>query len=161
VIDMPTSTELTAHAAVKASATNPNVAETAKAAGAAGKTSVSATSATAAHAGAAGPGSASAPATGAASTGAASGHASGSVSLPGVLKGVVLGLKSSLAVKSMAAVGLAVAGLAVAAHTGVVPAAQGSISLVPAWSSGPSLASQLQAGLSGSGSGGASLHLGL
>jgi len=74
-------------------------------------------------------------------------------------KTATVALKGSLAAKSVALAAVGVAGFVVAAHTGVVPGAQASISLVPSWSSGQSLLGGLQAGLSGSGSGGIQLGL--
>jgi hypothetical protein len=76
---------------------------------------------------------------------------------------VTLVLKASALAKSLAVVSLGVVGVVVAAHTGVVPAAQVGLSAVPTWSSGPSLVAHLHAGLGGriglGGSGGVQLGL--
>jgi len=74
-------------------------------------------------------------------------------------KSAGVALKGSLAAKSLAVAAVGLAGLVVAAHTGVAPGAQASLSLVPSWSSGQSLLGGLQAGASGSGSGGIQIGL--
>jgi hypothetical protein len=67
---------------------------------------------------------------------------------------VALALKTSLMAKSLAVASAGVVGVVVAAHTGVLPAAQIGLSAVPTWSSGSSLVAHLQAGLGLRGSGG-------
>jgi hypothetical protein len=79
--------------------------------------------------------------------------------LSAMTKSAGIALKGSLAAKSLAVATVGLAGLAVAAHTGVVPGVQASLSLIPSWSSGQSLLGGLQAGLSGSGSGGIQIGL--
>jgi len=79
--------------------------------------------------------------------------------LGAVTKTVGITLKGSLAAKSLAVAAVGIAGFVVAAHTGVVPGAQASLSLIPSWSSGQSLLGGLQAGLGGSGSGGIQIGL--
>jgi len=76
-----------------------------------------------------------------------------------MLKSWGVALKGSLAAKSFAVGAIGLAGLVVAAHSGVAPGAQASLSLVPSWSSGPSLLGGLQAGVGGSGSAGLPLGL--
>jgi hypothetical protein len=135
VSEMEASTNAAVQGAVHASGASPNATATTSAAAGAGKTTAGATG--------------------------ASSHASGTTTVSGALKGAGVAVKASLLAKSLAVVGLGVAGLVVAAHVGSIGAAQGTLSLVPSWSSGPSLLGSLHAGLSGSGSGGAGLNLGL
>jgi hypothetical protein len=69
-------------------------------------------------------------------------------------------VKSSLAVKSLVAVGAGLAGLVIAAHTGDISGAQATVATVPTWVPGESLLAHIQAGLSSGGSGGCGVQLG-
>jgi hypothetical protein len=148
---MEASTSVAAHGAAQVSGMGPNVAGAVKATAAAGKATIGSASATGAHVGAS-----------VGASGAAAGNSAGSATASGMAKGAALALKGSLVAKSLAVVGVGVAGLVVAAHVGVIPA-QGTVSLIPTWSSGTSLLGHLQAGLSGSssGSGSGNITLGL
>jgi hypothetical protein len=167
VNDMTTSTAVTAHGAVQASQNGANIASTAQtaasahAATSAGTTVIPAGNAAARVGAGAVKGSAGPSTSGASGTATGSAHVSGSSSVSAMASKVGVALKGSLFAKSIAVVGLGVAGLVVAAHTGAIPQAQGTLSLVPLWSSGPTLFGHLQAGLSGGGSGGLGINLGL
>jgi hypothetical protein len=76
-------------------------------------------------------------------------------------KGSAVAVKSSLLAKSLAAAGLTLAGAVVVAHAGIAPGLQGSLSAVPSWTTGQSILGQIQAGLSGSGSAGGGIQVGL
>jgi len=167
VIEMRTNTTLTAHGAVQASQSGANAASAAPAAGAVhATTSVGATAAPAGNAavrvaGGAASGSTASTSAGTAGSTTASAHATGSVSVSAMATKAGVALKGSLFAKSIAMVGLGLAGVVLAAHTGALPQAQGTLSMVPVWSSGPTLLSHFQTGLSGGGSGGLGINLGL
>jgi hypothetical protein len=114
-----------------------------------------------------------APASGAMKASAATASASGGVSthaaagsalaakLGGLGALATASAKGTIAVKALAVAGVALAGLIVAAHVSNAAGLQASLSVVPSWTGGQSLMAQLQAGLSGQGSGGLGLNLGL
>jgi hypothetical protein len=69
--------------------------------------------------------------------------------------------KVSATAKALVIVGGVAATVALLAQTGVAPGLSSALSIVPTWAQGSNLLGQLQAGLSGNGSGGISIGLGL
>jgi trimeric autotransporter adhesin len=68
-------------------------------------------------------------------------------------------LKTSMVAKCLAVASVGLVGIVVAAHTGMVPAAQAGVSGVPSWSTGPSIVAHVQAGLGLHSSGSGGLHI--